>query len=57
MGATVVNPVKARSEVIEWGSINLSGTPTAILWDTFGRCPNGPAKDSIRKELVNRGEL
>lgn len=57
MGATVVNPVQRKAAVIEWGAINLAGTPTAILWDTFGRCPNGPAKVAIRSELVKRGEF
>lgn len=57
MGRTVVRTVKVHHEVIEWADINLSATPTGILWQAFNCTPTGDARIAIRSELVNRGEL
>jgi hypothetical protein len=57
MGASVVNYVKSHSDVIDWAEVNLSSTPSEILWQAFNCTPTGDAKIAIRKELSNRKEF
>jgi len=57
MGGSVVNHVAAHNDVIDWADVNLSNTPSDILWQTFNRCPSGDAQIAIRKELTNRKEF
>jgi len=57
MGRTVVHYVKSSGEVIDWADVNLSGTPSDILWQAFNCSPSGDARSAIQRELSHRGEF
>lgn len=57
MGRTVIRTVKPHNDVIDWADVNLSATPTGILWQAFNCTPSGDARTAIRRELSNRGEF
>ena len=57
MGGSVVNYVEARHEVIDWASVNLSGTPSNVLWSAYYCTKPGDARAAIFAELTNRKEF
>ena len=57
MGASVVNYVMPRGEVIEWAGINLSATPSNVLWSAYYCTKPGDARAAIIAELSNRKEF
>ena len=57
MGRSVIRTVKPHNEVIDWTDINLSATPSDILWQTFHCAPNGEARIAIQRELSRRKEF
>lgn len=57
MGGSVVNYVKPRGEVIDWASVNLSDTPSNVLWSAYYGTKPGDARAAILAELTNRKEF
>lgn len=57
MGASVVHYVESRHEVIEWAGINLSATPSNVLWSAYYCTTPGDARAAIIAELAKRKEF